>query len=153
MEPHTRFVCAGDDLATVMHISLADALSASPITLLDIGGRKLTLEPPKGSIITPGSVLKCPGEGMPMVEEPSKRGDLYVKFEVYWPVGVNVSSAEAESIRAILSRGKVELPPNVHDKADDKATAGSATLSLEPALEVEFGASEPEPSPMLCVQQ
>jgi DnaJ-class molecular chaperone len=153
MEPHTRFVCAGDDLATVMHIPLADALAASPVTILDIAGRSLTLQPPKGSIISPGSVLKCPGEGMPMPEEPSKRGDLYVKFEVFWPVGVDVSPAEAESLRAILSRGKTEMPPNVHDKAEERASAGTETLALEPGLEVEFGSSEPEPAPMLCAQQ
>lgn len=153
LEPHTRFVCKGDDLATVVHLPLGKALTAAPISILCIGGKALSVEPPKGTIVAPGTVFKCPGEGLPLPHDPSSKGDLYIKCHVHWPTDLEMTSAESEALDAVFAKSQVAMPPTVHDNAEERATNGAATASAVPGLEVEFGSSDPDPSPMLCAQQ
>jgi DnaJ-class molecular chaperone len=59
-------------------------------------------------VISPKSVLKVEGEGMPILAaegddllEPAKRGDLYVRFNIEFPRKLNED--QRQRLEAILS--------------------------------------------------
>jgi DnaJ-class molecular chaperone len=67
-------------------------LRSEPASIETLDGRLLKV--PVDHVITPKSVIKIDGEGMPILPaagvkvdplEPLKRGDLYVRFDIKFP--------------------------------------------------------------------
>lgn len=64
-------------------ISLLEALTGLSLNLTALDGRNLTL--PVTDIIQPGSEVVIPNEGMPISKDPSKKGNLIIKFDIMFP--------------------------------------------------------------------
>jgi DnaJ-class molecular chaperone len=82
----------GNDLIYTCKVTLQQALKSEPATVETLDGRLLKI--PVDHVITPKSVLKIDGEGMPILPgadikvdplEPLKRGNLYVRFDIKFP--------------------------------------------------------------------
>jgi len=82
-KPHKLFTRDGNDLVVAQKISLAEALTGSTIRLTTLDGRTLTI--PINNVIHPNYEEVVPGEGMPLPKDPSKRGNLRIKFDIKFP--------------------------------------------------------------------
>lgn len=83
--PHDRFRREGNDLHTTVTITLVQALVGFEKTIKHLDEHLVDVSS-KG-ITTPKEVRKFKGEGMPL-HFSNKKGDLYVKFEVLFPVSL-----------------------------------------------------------------
>ena len=79
-----------DDLIYMHEISLAQALNGDPVRLTTLDNRKIAVS--IDEIISPSTVKKVPGEGMPVFQKEmsvrdlsTKKGDLYIKFHIIFP--------------------------------------------------------------------
>lgn len=82
-KPHAVFQRDGNDLVVNHKISLLEALTGLSLNLTALDGRSLTL--PVTDIIQPGSEVVIPNEGMPISKDPSKKGNLIIKFDIMFP--------------------------------------------------------------------
>lgn len=85
--PHRVFKRDGNDLIVTQNISLADALTGYTVHLTTLGGRNLII--PINSVINPTYEEVVRGEGMPILREPSRNGDLRIKFNIKFPIRLN----------------------------------------------------------------
>eukprot|EP00052_Salpingoeca_macrocollata_P001508 m.25948 g.25948 ORF g.25948 m.25948 type:complete len:360 (+) comp11448_c0_seq1:94-1173(+) len=95
-QTHPRFHRRGDDLLTNMTITLRDALAGFETTLKHLDGRDVPVK--STSIISPGSVIKIAGEGMPNYHNNVQKGDLYITFTVEFPKGPYTKDAMQEIV-------------------------------------------------------
>ena len=77
--PHKVFERSQNDLKTTVTISLKQALLGFEKELTHLDGRKIKLNR-VGKITNPGYVEKIRGEGMPVYEASSDKGDLIVTY-------------------------------------------------------------------------
>lgn len=82
-KPHEVFTREGNDLIMMQKISLAEALTGYTVQVTTLDGRHLSI--PINSIIHPGYEEVVPREGMPIPKEPSKKGNLRIKFNIKFP--------------------------------------------------------------------
>jgi DnaJ family protein A protein 2 len=134
-EEHPRFARAGSDLQTTIDVTLAESLTGfSRVVLTHLDGRGIELKHPltPGAILTPGQVLKVPGEGMPM-KRSDARGDLYLVVDVKFPEqDWKPTPAMVEKLKEILPK------PAAPIKAD---TVDEVTYNPKAEIE-EFGAQD-----------
>ncbi|GMJ13145.1 hypothetical protein like AT1G59725 [Hibiscus trionum] len=86
-KPHAVFKRDGNDLVVNQKISLLEALTGSTLSLTTLDGRNLTI--PVTEIVKPGHEVVIPNEGMPISKEPSKKGQLKIKFDITFPSRLN----------------------------------------------------------------
>ena len=79
-----------DDLIYMHEITLAQALNGNPVRLTTLDNRKIAVS--IDEIISPSTVKKVPGEGMPIYKKELsvrdleiEKGDLYIKFHIIFP--------------------------------------------------------------------
>lgn len=84
-KPHPVFTREGNDLKHTFDISLRDALcgSEAQIHVPTIDGPHVHL--PLNEVISPQTVRRIPGHGMPLSKQPDTRGDLIVTFNIKFP--------------------------------------------------------------------
>ncbi|XP_031128404.1 dnaJ homolog subfamily B member 4-like [Ipomoea triloba] len=82
-KPHSLFKRDGNDLIVTQKLSLLEALTGYTAQITTLDGRNLTI--PITSIISPTYEEVVKGEGMPIPKEPSKRGNLRIKFNIKFP--------------------------------------------------------------------
>ncbi|KAK6931169.1 DnaJ domain [Dillenia turbinata] len=82
-KPHAIFRRDGNDLLVTERITLLQALTGKIINITTLDGRNLSI--PISEIIRPGHEIMVPNEGMPISKEPSKKGNLRVKFDIKFP--------------------------------------------------------------------
>ncbi|KAI3771377.1 hypothetical protein L6452_02540 [Arctium lappa] len=101
-KPHPVFKRDGNDLVFTQKISLVEALTATGYTvqLSTLDGRSLTV-PVVNSIISPTYEEVVKGEGMPIPKEPTKKGNLRVKFNIKFPT--RLTSEQKTGIKRLLS--------------------------------------------------
>lgn len=94
-KPHSVFTRDGNDLVVTKKISLSEGEAQTGYTfqLTTLDGRGLTIAT-NNVIMDPNYEEVITGEGMPISKDPSKRGNLRVKFNITFPSMVD---AEAES--------------------------------------------------------
>ncbi|XP_074565080.1 uncharacterized protein LOC141821604 [Curcuma longa] len=80
---HPLFSREGNDLIATQKISLAEALTSYTAHLTTLDGRSLTI--PIDKVIHPGYEEVVPGEGMPISRDPSRKGNLRIKFDIKFP--------------------------------------------------------------------
>ncbi|KAF3444069.1 hypothetical protein FNV43_RR13759 [Rhamnella rubrinervis] len=97
-KPHSVFTRDGNDLIVTQRISLADALSGYTVHLTTLDGRKLTI--PINNVIHPNYEEVVPREGMPIPKEPTKRGNLRIKFDVKFPA--RLTAEQKTGIKKLL---------------------------------------------------
>ena len=82
-KPHSTFTRDGNDLVVTQMISLVEALTGYTVHLTTLDGRSLTI--PINNVINPDYEEVVPKEGMPIPKDPSKRGNLRIKFKIKFP--------------------------------------------------------------------
>lgn len=117
---HPVFRRAGPDLTADLEITLAEALTGfSRVVLKHLDGRGIEITHPKnpGDVLSPGQVLKVPGEGMPL-KKSDARGDLYLIVDIKFPDKDWKPSPETlEKLRELLP--KSTQPPIITETVDE----------------------------------
>lgn len=98
-KPHSVFKRDGNDLIVTQKISLVEALTGYTAQITTLDGRNLTV--PINSVISPTYEEVVKGEGMPIPKEPSKKGNLRIKFNIKFPT--RLTSEQKTGIRRLLT--------------------------------------------------
>jgi curved DNA-binding protein len=83
MVPDPRFSRDGTTLRTTVDVPLAVAVLGGDVRVPTPDGRQLMLRIPVGT--DSGQALRLRGQGMPQVNHPDRRGDLYAEVKVVLP--------------------------------------------------------------------
>jgi molecular chaperone DnaJ len=86
VQPHPYFDRRGDDLYTVVPITVSEAALGTKIEVPTLDGRSLLRIPPGTNS---GQKLRLRDKGVPSVRQHGKRGDLYVELQVIVPKPVD----------------------------------------------------------------
>lgn len=86
-KPHSVFTREGNDLVATQKISLAEALSGCTVNLTTLDGRNLTIV--VNNVVHPEYEEVVPREGMPLPKDPTKKGNLRIKFNIKFPSRLN----------------------------------------------------------------
>ncbi|XP_030764992.1 dnaJ protein homolog 1-like [Sitophilus oryzae] len=98
-KPHPVFKREGSDIRYTAKISLKEALCGCSVNVPFLeGGRKLLHF--QDEIITPDTIKRISGQGLPFPKEPSRRGDLIVGFNIVFPR--KLSTPAQNKLRDIL---------------------------------------------------
>jgi DnaJ-class molecular chaperone len=85
VQPHPQFRRQGRDLYCEVPVSLEDAVLGGEVTVPTLRGRVSLAIPPE----TPnGQRFRLAGQGMPTLNQPDRRGDLYATVSVQLPTGL-----------------------------------------------------------------
>lgn len=98
-KPHDVFTRDGNDLITSQKISLVEALTGYTVHLMTLDGRSLTI--PINSVIHPGYEELVPKEGMPIPKDPTKKGNLRIRFNIKFPS--RLTSEQKTGIKKLLA--------------------------------------------------
>ncbi|CAA6671529.1 unnamed protein product [Spirodela intermedia] len=97
-KPHEVFTREGNDLVTTQKISLAEALAGCTVQLRTLDGRQLTV--PVTAVVHPAYEEVVPREGMPLPKDPSKRGNLRIRFAIRFPT--RLTAHQKKGIKKLL---------------------------------------------------
>jgi len=92
-KPHPIFTRDGTNINYTYKIPLREALCGAVIQVPTLEGKKVGINC-QGEVIKPSSFKRLQGYGLPFPKEPSRRGDLIVKFEVLFPDSLTNSSKQ-----------------------------------------------------------
>ncbi|EAN33944.1 Chaperone protein dnaJ 3 [Theileria parva strain Muguga] len=96
--PHDTFKRNGNDLFMTKAIPLYQALTGCTFYLTHLDDRILKINTPPGEVVKPGSCKVITGEGMPIYKSAYGKGNLYVTFDVIFPVGRTFTPGEKEKL-------------------------------------------------------
>lgn len=99
--PHPVYERQGNDLKTTVKITLKQALLGFEKELIQLDGRKVKLDR-RGKITNPGFIDKVRGEGMPIYESASERGDLIVTYQVVMPEKLTQDQRESKCLLLLM---------------------------------------------------
>jgi DnaJ family protein B protein 4 len=88
-KPHPIFKREGNDLIHTLDVPLRSALTGYTVNIKGLSGQSIRV--PINEIITPNYTKVVHGEGMPHQKDPSKKGNLILKFNVVFPRDLNAS--------------------------------------------------------------
>ena len=97
-KPHPMFSRDGNDLILSQKISLSEALTGYTVHLTTLDGRNLTI--PINTVIHPNYEEVVPREGMPIPKDPTKRGNLRIKFSIKFPT--RLTSEQKAGIKSLM---------------------------------------------------
>ncbi|CAJ1064196.1 dnaJ homolog subfamily B member 13 [Xyrichtys novacula] len=89
---HPLFVRQQNDLIYKTQISLEMALTGFSVDVETLDGRVLTI--PINDIVHPTYKKVVPGQGMPLPQDPSQRGNLIITFDVKFPEKLSAESRQ-----------------------------------------------------------
>ncbi|TXG55096.1 hypothetical protein EZV62_020352 [Acer yangbiense] len=98
-KPHSVFTRDGNDLIMTQKISLAEALTGYTVHITTLDGRNLSI--PINSVIHPNYEEIVLREGMPLQKDPSKRGNLKIKFNIKFPT--RLTAEQKTGIKKLLA--------------------------------------------------
>lgn len=98
-KPHDLFTREGNDLVMTQKISLAEALTGCTVQVTALDGRNLTV--PINNVVYPGYEEVVLREGMPIPKDPSKKGNLRIKFNIKFPS--RLTSEQKSEIKRLLA--------------------------------------------------
>ncbi|KFK24647.1 hypothetical protein AALP_AA8G006800 [Arabis alpina] len=87
-KPHPVFKRDGNDLVVVQKISLTEALTGYTAQITTLDGR--TLSVPVDNVISPTYEEVVKGEGMPISKDPSRKGNLRIRFSIKFPSNLTI---------------------------------------------------------------
>jgi len=88
---HPRFTRRGSDLHTEMQITLGESLVGFTKKITHLDGREVIIT--EKGVTTPYDTKRISGEGMPVHDVPSQKGDLFVKMKVAYPKQMTAEQA------------------------------------------------------------
>lgn len=112
VQPHPFFERRGEDLYTVVPITVAEATLGAKIEVPTIDGRSLLRIPPGTNS---GQKLRLREKGVPSVRQGGRRGDQYVELQVVVPKPVD------ERVRNLLRELERVAPENPRNDLFDRA--------------------------------
>ncbi|XP_076914376.1 uncharacterized protein LOC143573365 [Bidens hawaiensis] len=98
-KPHPVFKRDGNDLVVTQKITLVEALTGYTAQISTLDGRSLTVS--VNNVIGPTYEEIVKGEGMPIPREPTKRGNLRIKFDIKFPT--RLTSEQKKGIKLLLT--------------------------------------------------
>ncbi|XP_072959038.1 uncharacterized protein [Typha angustifolia] len=128
-KPHSMFKREGNDLIVTQKVSLVEALTGCTVQLTTLDGRHLTV--PIKSIISPNYEEIVQGEGMPISKEPSKKGNLRIRFQIKFPS--RFDSALLRPLHDIVGLGNrppTAIPRIIFVSAYEKLDQGSGSTEV-----------------------
>ncbi|GJQ84479.1 hypothetical protein Trydic_g15678 [Trypoxylus dichotomus] len=100
-KPHSVFKREGSDIKYTAHATLKDALCGCTVNVPTITKEILTLNF-ANEVITPQTIRRISGRGLPFPKEPSRAGDLVVVFNIEFPK--EISGKVKDTLRNILPK-------------------------------------------------
>ncbi|CEL98259.1 unnamed protein product [Vitrella brassicaformis CCMP3155] len=91
--PHPHFTRQGLDLKHVASISLVQALSGHVVHVPHQNGTTLSVAVPE--VVSPDSVKRLKGEGLPNPEKPEEKGDIVLTWDIRFPPAVRTDQRKA----------------------------------------------------------
>lgn len=104
-KPHDVFKRKKADLVMTKNISLLEALSGFKFTLKHLDGTDHLIQSSQGEVVKPGDMKTVEDMGMPIMQTPYKHGNLFIYFEVEFPLTVNLTPAQDTGLKEILPAG------------------------------------------------
>lgn len=98
-KPHNVFTREGNDLIVTQKISLAEALAGCTVNLTTLDGRHLTVV--INNVVHPEYEEVVPREGMPLPKDPTKKGNLRIKFNIKFPT--RLTSDQKAGMKKVLA--------------------------------------------------
>jgi DnaJ-class molecular chaperone len=98
MHPHAVFTRRGDDLEIELHISLLEALVGFTRNVTHLDDRVLSLH--RAEIVSPSTLWRLRGQGMPVRNVTGTFGDLLVRFVVEYPTALTAD--EKQRVHTLL---------------------------------------------------
>ncbi len=98
--PHARYERKSNDLYASVPVDLYDMVLGGEVRIPVMGGKSLTLKVPPLS--QNGTTHRIPNQGMPLRNNPSQRGDLYLKLDVVLPA--KLTPEERETFEMLKSK-------------------------------------------------
>jgi len=98
---HAVFERRGHDLYTNITIPLQDALTGFDISIDHLDGHPVRVQ--RDRVTWPGARIKKGKEGMPLYDDNSSKGDLYITFDVDFPKG-EMKPEEKEALKNLLQQ-------------------------------------------------
>ncbi|EOA21096.1 hypothetical protein CARUB_v10001436mg [Capsella rubella] len=98
-KPHSVFKRDGNDLVVMQKISLVEALTGCTAQVTTLDGRSLTV--PVNNVISPSYEEIVKGEGMPIPKDPSRKGNLRIRFIIKFPS--KLTAEQKSGIKRMLS--------------------------------------------------
>ncbi|MGM0673059.1 MAG: molecular chaperone DnaJ [Spirochaetota bacterium] len=110
VKPHEYFERRGNDLYCMIPISVTQAALGAKIEVPTLDGKRVKLDIPAGT--QNEKMLRIRNQGVPRLQDPSKRGDMYVKIHIDIPKKL---SSKAKKLLQELSEveGEEESPDPV----------------------------------------
>merc|ERR1712146_668719 len=99
-KPDPVWTRRGNDLETTMTVTLKEALLGFKRTIVHMDGHEVTVE--QTGVTQHGKRVKIAGEGMPIHNVPSEKGDLYVTLKFDMPH--TLSDAQKTAISALFGK-------------------------------------------------
>jgi curved DNA-binding protein len=100
--PDPRFTRDGDDLHTQADIDLYTAVLGGEIRVPTPGGPVVLTIPPGSQ---PGQTFRLKGRGMPGLQQPSRKGDLFAHLKVNLPQSLSAEEKELfQKLASLRSR-------------------------------------------------
>jgi molecular chaperone DnaJ len=110
VRPHEFFQRDGTDVYCVVPISFTQAALGAEILVENLEGDRIKVKIPAGT--QNGTMLKVRGEGVPFLQSPNRRGDMYIKILVQIPQ--KLSSRARDLLREFAEiQGEDESPKPV----------------------------------------
>ena len=100
--PDPRFTRDGDDLHAQVDVDLYTAVLGGEIELPTPGGQ-VVLTIPAGS--QPGATFRLKGRGLPGLQQPSRKGDLFAHLQIQLPRSLSTEEKDLFKKLASLRRG------------------------------------------------
>lgn len=115
VKQHLYFVREENDLVTEIPISYTQAVLGSEINVDTIDGKTIKLKIPAGC--ENGKVLRIKHEGMPKLESPTVRGDLYIRVFIDIPKALNKEEKKIlENFKAVHGENQKPTPSKISNK-------------------------------------
>ncbi|CAF1542969.1 unnamed protein product, partial [Adineta ricciae] len=121
-KPHPHLRRENADLIYTAKINLGQALTGTTLHIEHLDGRKLDI--PINEIVKPGYKRRIPGQGMPLMSNPEKYGDLIIEFDVEYPNSLN-SDQKLYIKEALINNPPAKKAHHQHNQQKKKPAANN----------------------------
>lgn len=101
---HRNFVRQGADLAMKKQLTLKEALCGFSFKITHPSGTVLNVKSGENEIVSPGQLKRIDQWGLPQKGSYDTLGNLYIKFEVLFPVTGSVTSDDIKGLKPKLEK-------------------------------------------------
>lgn len=116
VKQHQYFLRDGDDLIMEIPISFTQAVFGSEVSIQTIEGKVIKLKISQGC--ENGKVLRIKGSGVPFLNDPDKKGDLYIKIYITIPKSLRKQEKDLlTQFKDIYGENRKPVPTKITGKS------------------------------------